>query len=158
MRADFMESAVTWMDIHVLVRRRTSPETPSGPGADLVLVFLKASSICCLVGRCLRGPLYPFCSILVLSCWMSAAIKLGCTAVPPSMLAKWETHASARASASGYRIPCSFWTAGTVREKALTLRPGVPVRSGLSAFQNSLRERDTLCTKWKSIVIVPVSN
>ena len=55
--ADFKASTAIWMLDHVLVKMRMSAATPSGPGADLRFVLRKAVSICCLVGRSVRGPL-----------------------------------------------------------------------------------------------------
>ena len=98
--ADFKARAAIWMLHHVLVRIRMSAATPSGPGADLRLVLRRAFSICCLVGRSVRGPLKPSFVALSLSQKTISALAAASTAFPPSLAAKCWTHALARAMAS----------------------------------------------------------
>ena len=87
--------------------------TPSGPGAEPVLVFRKASSTSLLEMMSVIGSEYWWAKKVAASCRTISTICSAVVTVPPSMAAKDLTQPSAALWAVGKSTPNSSMSSGT---------------------------------------------
>ena len=110
---------------------------PSGPGAEPVWVFLKASSTCLLETSSVIGPENWSAKLVAASLNMMSTICDALVTVPPSIAAKDLTQPSAALVAVANGIPNSSTSSGMGLRYCSTFFPLVPILSGLSLSHHS---------------------